>query len=223
MRFGSIAKLMNSFAFRQLFPFRREILSVFCVALVALFAGCVPSMKTGVSQAPPGYTPHKKDQNYVIQIGDVVQMDVFQEPAMTTRQRVQGDGSISIPLIGRIFVAGKSTETASAQIAKVLDAKQIINPQVTVTVLAYAPRRFVVMGQVTRAGAYVAPPEENVSLLEAIAMAGGPTIIGNMKKVIVSRKEGDEITRVKMNALSADAQFFLIKEGDVIYVTENIF
>lgn len=214
---------MNSLAFRQFFPVRFAACSVFVLFLTASYTGCVPSMKTGVTDAPAGYAPYKKSQMYLIQIGDIVQADVFQEPAMTTRQRVQGDGSISIPLVGRIVVAGLSTETAATRIAKVLDAKQIINPQVTVTVLAYAPKRFTVMGQINRAGTYVIPPEENVSLLEAIAMAGGPTILGNMKNVVVSRRNGNEITRVKMNALAADAQFFLIREGDVVYITETVF
>lgn len=142
---------------------------------------------------------------------------------MTTRQRIQGDGTIAIALIGRVDILNETTESAATKIAKILDAKQIVNPQVNVTVLAYAPRRFTVMGQVKTAGTYVIPPEENVSLPEAIAMAGGTTIIGNPKKVIISRKHGDEVTRIKMNSLSADAQFFLMKEGDVIFVTETIF
>ncbi len=180
-------------------------------------------MSLGTTEAPPGYEPHKKEQLYRMRVGDVIQVDVFQEPAMTTRQRIQGDGTISIALIGRVHVLGESTEGASAKIAKVLDAKQIVNPQVNVTVLAYAPRRFTVMGQIKTAGTYVIPPEENVSLPEAIAMAGGPTIIGNLKKVIVSRKHGNEVTRMRLNSLAADSQFFLIQQGDVIFVTETIF
>ena len=180
-------------------------------------------MSLGTTEAPAGYTPHKKDEVYRIRIGDVVQVDVFQEPAMTTRQRVQGDGTIAVSLLGRVDVLGDTTESASKKIAATLDAKQIVNPQVNVTVLAYAPQRFTVMGQIKTAGMYVIPPEENLSLPEAIAMAGGPTIIGNLKKVFISRKHGNEITRTRMNALAPDAQFFLIQEGDVIFVSETVF
>lgn len=180
-------------------------------------------MSLGTTEAPASYQPHKKEQVYRIRIGDVIQVDVFQEPAMTTRQRIQGDGTISIALIGRVHVLNETTESAATKIAKILDAKQIVNPQVNVTVLAYSPRRFTVMGQVKTAGTYVIPPEENVSLPEAVAMAGGATIIGNLKKVIVSRKKGDQVTRMRLNSLSPDAQFFLIEEGDLIFVTETIF
>jgi polysaccharide export outer membrane protein len=214
---------MNSSAFCQWFPFRGMQMLAAIVCFVAIFSGCSGPMSLGTTKAPPGYDPHKKDQLYRMRIGDVVQVDVFQEPAMTTRQRIQGDGTISIALIGRVHILGESTESASTKIAKILDAKQIVNPQVNVTVLAYAPRRFTVMGQIKTAGTYVIPPEENVSLPEAIAMAGGPTIIGNLKKVIISRKHGNEVTRMRLNSLSADSQFFLIQQGDVIFVTETIF
>jgi len=206
----------------QSFPLQRTWLFLTFAALVCLTA-CSGPMSLGTTEAPEGYTPHKKDDVYRIRIGDVVQVDVFQEPAMTTRQRIQGDGSISVALIGRVDLLGETTEGAAKKIARILDATQIVNPQVNVTVLAYAPQRFTVMGQVKTAGIYVVPPEESVSLPEAIAMAGGPTIIGNLKKVIISRKHGNQVTRTRMNALSADAQFFLIQEGDVIFVTETIF
>lgn len=215
---------MNSFTFCQWFPSRVARLFLALAGVAALLTGCAgPTMSLGTTKAPPGYEPHKKDDVYRIRVGDVIQVDVYQEPAMTTRQRIQGDGTIAIALIGRVDILNETTEQASAKIAKILDAKQIVNPQVNVTVLAYAPRRFTVMGQVKTAGTYVIPPEENVSLPEAIAMAGGTTIIGNPKKVIISRKHGDEVTRIKMNSLSADAQFFLLREGDVIFVTETIF
>lgn len=160
---------------------------------------------------------------YHLRVGDIVQVDVFQEPVMTTRQRIQGDGTISVGLIGRVDILGDSVETAANKIGKLLDEKYLVNPQVSVTVLAYAPRRFTMWGQVRRPGSYVIPPEQTVSLPEAIAMAGGNTDIGNLKRVIVSRQEGDTIQRIRMNALSREAQVFDMREGDVVFVTETIF
>lgn len=142
---------------------------------------------------------------------------------MTTRQRIQGDGSISMGLIGRVYVLGESVEAAAAQIAKLLDQKYLVNPQVTISVLAYSPRRFTVWGRVQRAGSYIIPPEQTVSLPEAIAMAGGNSEIGNLKNVLVSRNYNGVIKRVRINALRPAAQDFHVREGDVIFVTENIF
>lgn len=160
---------------------------------------------------------------YHLRVGDIVQVDVFQEPGMTTRQRVQGDGTISVGLIGRVRVAGETVEQAAGRISKLLDKKYLINPQVNVTVLAYSPRRFTVWGQVQRPGSYVIPPEQNVSLPEAIAMAGGNSNIGNLKRVYVNRKRDGGVKRIRLDALSPTAQYFTVQEGDVIFVTETIF
>ncbi len=215
---------MKSLSICQWFP-RIGLRTVFFLALtcLTLLSGCGGPMSSGTTEAPAGYTPHKKEEVYRIRIGDVVQVDIFQEPAMTTRQRVQGDGTVAVALLGRVDVQGLTTAQASEKIAALLDAKQIVKPQVNVTVLAYAPQRFTVMGQIKTAGMYVIPPEENISLPEAIAMAGGPTIIGNLKKVFISRKQGNEVTRIRLNALAPSSQFFLIKEGDVIFISETVF
>lgn len=160
---------------------------------------------------------------YRLRVNDIIQVDVFQEPGLTTRQRIQGDGTISMGLIGRVDVLGETVESAAAKIAGQLNAKYLVNPQVSISVLAYAPRRFTVWGQVNRPGSYIIPPEQNVSLPEAIAMAGGHTGIGNVKKVFVSRDDQGVVKRTRMNALSREAQNFKVEEGDVIFVAETIF
>lgn len=171
--------------------------------------------------------PHLDDpmtgKVYRLRSGDIVQMDVFQEPIMTTRQRIQGDGTISIGLIGRVDLAGDTVESGARKIEKLLDGKYLVKPQVTLTVLAYSPRRFTVWGQVKSPGSYVIPPEQTISLPEAIAMAGGNSDIGNLKRVVISRDNHGTIDRIRMNALSPDAQNFAVKEGDVIFITETIF
>lgn len=170
----------------------------------------------------PSQIPHT-GPTYLLRVGDIVQVDVFQEPVMTTRQRVQGDGTISVGLIGRVEVLGMSVESAAGKIAKLLDSKYLVKPQVSVTVLAYSPRRFTVWGQVQRPGSYVIPPEQSVNLPEAIALAGGNSEIGNLKRVVVSRRVNGVIRRIPINALDPAAQEFIVYEGDVVFVKETIF
>ncbi len=188
-------------------------------AVMVLMASC----RTAAPEIDLDLDLPQTSQTYLLRVGDIVQVDVFQEPVMTTRQRVQGDGTISVGLIGRVAVLGESVEVAADKIAKLLDKKYLVNPQVSVTVLAYSPRRYTVWGQVQRPGSYVIPPEQNVSLPEAIATAGGNSDIGNLKQVVVSRKIKGEIVRMRLNALAPQSQTFLIHEGDVIFVKETIF
>ena len=167
-------------------------------AVMVLMASC----RTAAPEIDLDLDLPQTSQTYLLRVGDIVQVDVFQEPVMTTRQRVQGDGTISVGLIGRVAVLGESVEVAADKIAKLLDKKYLVNPQVSVTVLAYSPRRYTVWGQVQRPGSYVIPPEQNVSLPEAIATAGGNSDIGNLKQVVVSRKIKGEIVRMRLNALA---------------------
>ena len=188
-------------------------------AVMVLMASC----RTAAPEIDLDLDLPQTSQTYLLRVGDIVQVDVFQEPVMTTRQRVQGDGTISVGLIGRVAVLGESVEVAADKIAKLLDKKYLVNPQVSVTVLAYSPRRYTVWGQVQRPGSYVIPPEQNVSLPEAIATAGGNSDIGTLKQVVVSRKIKGEIVRMRLNALAPQSQTFLIHEGDVSFVKETIF
>lgn len=207
---------------RSFFSLLSRFSCLLVVFALAALVGCSSVPKEGEDVLPSQDMPLASTV-YRLRVGDIIQVDVFQEPGMTTRQRIQGDGTISMGLIGRVDVLGETVESAANKIAALLNAKYIVNPQVSVTVLAYAPRRFTVWGQVKRPGSYVIPPEQNVSLPEAIAMAGGQSDIGNLKKVFVSRDDHGVVKRIRLNALTPDAQNFTVQQGDVIFVAETVF
>jgi len=159
---------------------------------------------------------------YRLRAGDAVLLDVFQEPFLTTHQKIIGDGTISVGLIGRVHIEGDTVVQAGDKIAKLLNEKQLVNPQVTITIESYAPRRFTVWGQVRNPGSYVIPNEEQLSLPEAIGMAGGNTEIGNPKNVTVTRRSDGVRQKIKVNALSPAAENFMVKEGDIIFMNETL-
>lgn len=160
---------------------------------------------------------------YLLRPGDIVLLEVFQEPYMTTRQKILEDGSINVGLIGPVRIAGESVPAASAKIAARLNERHLVNPQVTLTVEQYAPRRFVVWGQVRNPGSFMIPGTESISLPEAIAMAGGNSEIGDLRRVTITRRGMGDHQRIKINALSPEADDFYIQEGDRIRVSETIF
>ncbi|MFA7342745.1 MAG: polysaccharide biosynthesis/export family protein [Terrimicrobiaceae bacterium] len=176
----------------------------------------------GGAYVPPVPTP-TGNTVYRLRAGDVVLLEVFQEPYMTTRQRIIGDGTLSVGLIGRVPVAGKTIDEAARSIAAQLDQKQLVNPQVNISVESYAPRRFTVWGQVRNPGAMIIPGEEELTLPQAIAMAGGNTDIGDIRKVVVTRRNGGGTQKIKLDALSPEASDFLVQEGDSIFVKETLF
>lgn len=193
-------------------------------ALILGLAGCTTTpfqdqYFTGSTLATPTDTGP-----YLIRPGDTVLLEVFQEPYMTTRQKVLEDGTIAVGLVGRVAIAGETIPGAADKIAARLNERHLVNPQVSLTMENYAARRFVVWGQVRNPGSFTIPAEESITLPEAIAMAGGNSEIGNLRSVTITRRvSGGGTRKVKMNALSTQAESFVIQEGDVIRVSETIF
>ena len=142
---------------------------------------------------------------YRIRSGDVLEVKVYQEEDLNSRSRVDEEGTVVLPLIGRITVRGLTTEAARLGISNRYEADYLNHPQVTVLVNEFAPRRFVMMGQVSRPGVYEIPSSERLNLLQAIAMAGGYTKIADPTKVRVRRasEKGEEVLRFNAKALAA--------------------
>lgn len=192
-------------------------------AILLLLLTCLTGCESGAGRSLPPPPSPTGSTMYRLRVGDVVLLEVFQEPYMTTRQRIIGDGTISVGLIGRVVVAGLTINEAAKKIADQLNQKQLVNPQVTISIESYSPRRFTVWGQVRNPGAFVIPGEEDLTLPQAIAMAGGNTDIGDARNVVVTRRAGDGNEKIKFNAMSPEAADFFIREGDTIFVKETLF
>jgi protein involved in polysaccharide export with SLBB domain len=168
------------------------------------------------------------DSSYTLFPNDTIEVLIFEEPDLTTTTRVSQKGAITLPLIGEIKVAGMSILTANNSICKAYQDGYLRDPKVTITVVEFAKKRFTVLGQVQKPGGYEIPQQENVSLLQAIAMAGGYTRIADPKEVTVKRmgRKGREVT-IELNAKGMaedkDAPVFNIQNGDTITVSESIF
>ena len=156
-----------------------------------------------------------------------MEISVFQEPDLLTKTRISQSGSITFPLIGEVKIGGLTPEAAAQSIRTQLAKDYIINPQVTVTVTEYSKRRFTVLGQVQKPGAYEMPDREAVSLLQAIGTAGGYTRIADAGDIRVKRTEAGRDVIYKLNAKNIangkDPNGFVVLSGDIITIGESIF
>ncbi|MDD5200146.1 MAG: polysaccharide export protein [Terrimicrobiaceae bacterium] len=194
------------------------------IAVAALTACAIGGCSAPVVEKKiTGLSVASRTSNYRIGPNDLVRMDVFQEPDMQTEQRVAQDGTINIALVGRVGIAGLTVEDASKAIADKLRGGFLVNPQLTISVIEYAPRRFSVLGQVNKPGSFDIPGEEIVTLPTAIAMAEGNTRIGNLRQVLVTRNRGGEIYDIKVNLMTPQGRQFVIEKGDMIMVPESLF
>ena len=142
--------------------------------------------------------------------GDVLRITVFGQPDMLTEGRISDRGTISMPLVGEVKVAGATTSEAANRIAKALkDGQFLKNPQVSVAVTTARSRQVSVLGMVARPGRY-AIEDAKGSVSEIIAAAGGITAGANETVTVI--RDGDT---KKVSTLGNN---FELKPGDTIYV-----
>jgi polysaccharide export outer membrane protein len=179
----------------------------------------VAPLSPGVS-APAGYILSPNDQ---------VAVEVFGEEDLRTNGRLNGEGNLSVPLLGSVRLAGLTLTQAAAKLTDLYGRDYLVNPRVNVMLVGYAKRRFTVLGQVNHPGSYEMPDgsPEGIDLLEAVAMAGGYTRIAAPERISVRRHSNsgkDEIIRVDAKRLArGNRGNFTVLPGDAITVGESIF
>jgi polysaccharide biosynthesis/export protein len=179
------------------------------------------------AEAAASLTPVSELQTYVLSPNDMVELKVYQEDDLATKFRIAKDGTANLPLIGVVTLGGKTVEQSTRLVRDLFDKDYLVNPQITLTVVEYAKRRFTVLGQVQKPGSFEMPNEEDVTLLQAIAMAGGYTRLANSSKITVARTADGHKTTVVVDGRSMakdeDTKPFLIQPDDTITVAERVF
>ena len=135
----------------------------------------------------------------------------------TSGYLVNKDGNIEMPILGAIKVVGLTTEQAREVILK--EAQKYFNAPTVV--VRYSNFKFSVTGEVARPGVYVIP-NEKVSVLDAIALAGDLTIYGKRDNVLLIRENLDGTkTPYRIDLRRSDiisAPYYYLRQNDLIYV-----
>ena len=161
---------------------------------------------------------------YILSANDQVAVEVFGEEDLRTNGRLNGEGNLSVPLLGSIHLAGMTLTQAATKLTDLYARDYLVNPRVNVMLIGYAKRRFTMLGQVNRPGSYEMPEgsPEGVDLLEAIAMAGGYTRIAAPEKISVRR--GNQVLRVDAKRQARGKhEAFTVQPGDTVTVGESMF
>ena len=133
--------------------------------------------------APSGNKPG--DDTFVIGNDDVLAINVWKEPDFSRSISVRSDGKISLPLLGEVQAAGLTPLQLQHDLATKL-RDYITKPEVTVMVEQMNSKKFNILGQVTKPGAYslaLAP-----TIVDAIAVAGGPKDFAKEKSIYILRQ-----------------------------------
>ncbi|HVZ52618.1 MAG TPA: polysaccharide biosynthesis/export family protein [Pseudolabrys sp.] len=159
--------------------------------------------------------------DYRIGPRDVLDISVFQVNDLNKSVQVNEDGSITLPLIGKVLVGGKTTSQAEEMIADLLRKRYMQSPQVSVALKQYG-QRVTVNGEVK--GPRVLSVDGKVTLSEAIASAGGLGELADSKRVHVARRVGNRVQDdiYDLNAIqSGQTADPTLKGGDIVVVEQS--
>lgn len=171
--------------------------------------------------------PAAAAMDYILQPSDLLNVQVFQEENLKRDVRVSQEYSITLPLIGKVDLKGKSLRQAEDLIRELYDRDYLVNPQVNVVVIEYAKRSVNVIGQVNQPGAVLFPQEQGLTLLDAIARAGGFSRLANRAQVKLTRTNADGKTDTYI--INADdlikgssSNSWPLLVNDIVFVPERI-
>lgn len=164
--------------------------------------------------------------DYLLRPSDILQVKIFQEDDITREVSVSLDYKISLPLIGTVDVRGRSARAVEEIVRQLYDRDYYVNPQVSLIVLKYAERTVNVIGAVNSPQAVQFPPEKGLTLLDAIARAGGFSRLAKRSAVSIMRTDANGVsTTITVDATrlisSQSANLFPLEAGDVIFVPES--
>jgi len=145
---------------------------------------------------------------------NVIGEDTDQQVANT--YLVDGAGNIEMPLIGSISVSGKSTQVAKSEIKELLE-KYLVDPTVNMRIRNF---KVTVLGEVSNPGVYTIP-NEKITLVEALGLAGDMTIFARRVNVLVIREETGQRKFVKLDLTSKDffeSEYYYLHSNDILYV-----
>jgi polysaccharide export outer membrane protein len=182
-----------------------------------------PRLPSGDPSNPPPVTP------YTLGAGDRVRVDVFEVPEYSGEVSVLVDGTINLPVIGTVLVAGQSLQDAGATISG-LYKLYVRRPIVTVSLVAARPVNLAIAGEVSRPGTYTVTPSQAgagggpgagqfPTVTQLISLAGGTTQAADVGRVVIQRR-GVKYTvnlwdLLKNGNIAQDVQ---LRDGDSVII-----
>ncbi len=150
---------------------------------------------------------------YILGPGDKLRVTVFGQKDLSGEFSVNGKGVIALPLIGEVASSDVTVDELSQRIASKLKPDYLVNPRISVEVLNFRP--FFIIGEVKNPGSY--PYQHGMTVVNAIALAGGYTYRAREGRVLIKRAKDD----IRSERRANEGTYVL--PGDVIRVPERFF
>lgn len=179
-----------------------------------------PSPESPLPAAIPSEEPA-----YTLGSGDVVRIDIFRVPQYSGESQVLVDGTLNLPLIGKVAVDGLTIATASDVVASRY-AQYLRRPLVTLSLLSRRPLQISIAGEINRPGSYTIDQgnNQNSRLSRLIGTSGGVTQAANLAQVQVRRAQANGskqmlvLNLVDLIANGNLAQDVTLRDGDEVFI-----
>ena len=163
--------------------------------LVALLVGCASGggtrqVASGQALPAPDTTnasgAYEGVSDYRLGAQDLIEVSVFGVEELSKTVRVNSNGQISLPLVGGVMAGGRTIPELEADLAKKYAEGYVKRPQVTIFVKEFASQSITMEGAVAKPGIY--PLTGRISLLQAVAVAGGLDLLADLGGIVLFRK-----------------------------------
>ena len=189
--------------------------------MIAVLFFALPAWAQGVQEEqPPKVAPPVTAQNYIIGPGDILDIALWRDDALVRQVTVLADGNISFPLIGEVVAAGKTVAQLKQEISTKL-TEYVPDPVLSIEVKQPNSMIVYVIGRVNNQNRF--PVNGNVTVLQALSIAGGLTPFANGNKIKIMREENGKTLILPFKYYEVlqgknVEQNITLKRGDVIVV-----
>lgn len=199
-----------------------RLLSLACLAAF----GCRTPRPTdaGSTISANEVRPKGGAQGSTLGSGDLLEVRVFQEPDLSGPFRLSPEGTIDFPLCGKVKLSGMTSSQAADALTACLRQNYLKRPEVTVLIREYNSKKIFIFGEVQKPGTF--PYDENMSIIQAVTLAGGFTRLASKNNTQVTRLiEGQEKkVRVPVDDIGVGREpNFQLQPGDIVFVPESLF
>ena len=204
---------------------RTLMITLTCVFLLTLALPAAAQEKKGAAPKAAAQTAAQEalssyGPDYLIGPGDILDISVWKEEALTKAVVVLPDGKISFPLIGQVDAAGRTVDDLKQEISKRI-VKFAPKEEVNIEVKQVNSMLVYVIGRVNQPGRFVL--NTNVDVLQALSIAGGLNPFAKRSQIKVFRKEGGKTMILRFNYDEVTdgerlEQNVTLKRGDVVVV-----
>ncbi len=201
-------------------PSRISLSLLLLAACVAPRGGSVP-VSEGSDVARTGVL---QPSSSTLGAGDLLEVRVFEEADLSGPYRVSPGGTIDFPLCGKVKVEGLNGSGTADVLTQCLGEKYLKRPQVSVLVREYNSKKIFVFGEVQKPGTF--PYDEEMSVIQAITVAGGFGKMASKNDVAVTRLINGKETKIRVRVADIGTgreKNLKLLPGDIVFVPESLF